>query len=416
MNTNQDSNRVTQMIQEDFSPTRRTRMLVRKTTGPKILFVTNAGGFGGTEKHLIDLVERVRLSGGEPLILQLGAVSYTGHVGENEILRFDEPAEKLRTSLVRLVLLFRNAKPDAVVFINSWVRSFPWLASFAAFVAGVPKRYSIQHLIAPPLDKVEGWSLGKLLRRLLGWRSRTRIIATLAGLFLHKIICVSDAVRDYLVQEYRFPPHKTVTIHNGVSLMEFTPSESNRFAMRAKLDIASGEFLLVCVARLDKVKGIDILLAALAQVLHQGVSCKCVIVGDGPLLDSLLAQAEALGLGAHVFFEGFHTDVRPYLQCADAFVLTSHEEGLPLSILEAMACGLPCIVTDVGGNAEAVRHKVNGLVIAPGSTEEVASAISFLIDHPVERSEMSRKARSRMQDAFDIEVQMSDLRRCIMGR
>jgi glycosyltransferase involved in cell wall biosynthesis len=184
------------------------------------------------------------------------------------------------------------------------------------------------------------------------------------------------------------------TIHNGVSVSEFVPSENDRVAIRARLRVRPDEFLLVCPARLSQQKGIDILLQAMARVVRDGIRYKSVIVGEGPLRNQLEEQARELGLAGHVFFEAFQEDVRPYLQAASTFILTSHREGLPLSILEAMASGLPCIVTDVGGNAEAITHQVHGLVVRPGSVDGVANAISYLATHPQERAQMSRMARA----------------------
>src|SRR5579864_3598407 len=127
-----------------------------------------------------------------------------------------------------------------------------------------------------------------------------------------------------------------------------------RQSVRTMLGVGSKEFLLVCAARLSEVKRVDILLQAVAQVLSAGHQCKCVIVGDGPLKEQLIKQSLELGLSSCIFFEGFKSDIRPYLQAGSAFVLTSRTEGLPLSVLEAMACGLPCIVTDVGGKRQAL--------------------------------------------------------------
>jgi glycosyltransferase involved in cell wall biosynthesis len=166
---------------------------------------------------------------------------------------------------------------------------------------------------------------------------------------------------------------------------------------------------------LSEQKGIDILLQAMARVLREGVRCKCIIVGDGPLKRQLIEQARAMGLSGHVFFEGFHEDVRPYLQASSAFILTSHREGLPLSILEAMACGLPSIVTDVGGNAEVITHRVHGLIVPRGSVDAVADAISYLANHPQERAQMARMARTRACEAFDIENAMAEIRRVILS-
>jgi glycosyltransferase involved in cell wall biosynthesis len=120
-------------------------------------------------------------------------------------------------------------------------------------------------------------------------------------------------------------------------------------------------------------------------------------------------------LAGHIFMLGYQKDVRPYLLAANAFVLTSHKEGLPFAILEAMACGLPCIVTNVGGNAEAVVHNVTGLVVTAGSPCEVAEAVSYLLAHPEVRARMSRAARLRVCEEFDIEARMAEIERVILN-
>lgn len=253
-----------------------------------------------------------------------------------------------------------------------------------------------------------------ILRRVIGRRARHLLSWMMRPSLWDKTICVSNAVREALIRDYRFPPGRTLTIHNGVSLSEFAPPSSDGIAVRNRLELHSDEFVIVCVARLTEQKGIDILLQAVAQVLRDGLSCKCVILGDGPLREQLLEQARGLGLSGHVFFEGFQKDVLPYLQASSAFVLTSHIEGLPLSILEAMACGLPCIVTDVGGNAEAITDHVHGLIVPPTSVDAVANAISYLATHPHERAKMARMARTRVCEAFDIENAMAEIRHVIL--
>ena len=195
-------------------------------------------------------------------------------------------------------------------------------------------------------------------------------------------MCVSNAIRDTLVNTYGFRPGKTVVIFKGVSSSTFVPSRTNGAAVRAKLDIDPEEFLLVCAARLVEANGVDILIHAVSRVLRQGVPCKCIILGDRPLKEKLQQEVKFEGLWDHVFFEGFQQDVRPYLQAGSAFILTSQQEGLPISILEAMACGLPCIVTNVGGNAEAVKDQVTGLVIPPASVEAASEAILYLATNP----------------------------------
>jgi glycosyltransferase involved in cell wall biosynthesis len=216
------------------------------------------------------------------------------------------------------------------------------------------------------------------------------------------------------MRDYRFPAGSTITIHNGVSVSEFEQSK-DKADLRTRLRLDPDEFVLVCVARLSEQKQLDILLLAMARALRDGVMCKCFIVGDGPLRKSLEQQSLALGLSGSVFFEGFREDVRPYLQAGTAFVLTSRREGLPLAILEAMACGLPCIVTRVGGNCEAVTHGVNGLVVSPGSIDEIAGAISHLATHRQECEEMSKMARSSVRQEFNLDDRMAQIEKVILN-
>jgi glycosyltransferase involved in cell wall biosynthesis len=200
-----------------------------------------------------------------------------------------------------------------------------------------------------------------------------------------------------------------------VSTLSFTPSKENGLIHRSRLALGEEEFVLVCAARLSEAKGIDILLQAVSGVVRRGVQCTCIVVGDGPLRDKLLKQVDDLKLASHVRFVGFQKDVRPYLQCASAFILTSHLEGLPLAVLEAMACGVPCIVTNVGGSAEAVKQGINGLVIEPGSVEEAEKAIVHLATHEQECIEMAKNARRRACESFDIESQMKILVEVILS-
>jgi glycosyltransferase involved in cell wall biosynthesis len=208
-----------------------------------------------------------------------------------------------------------------------------------------------------------------------------------------------------------------LTVHNGVSLSEFVPSDTDGMAVRKRLGFQPDEFLLVCAARLAEHKGVDILLRAMERTLRAGVSCKCIILGDGPVRAQLLDQTRELGLLDHIFFEGFQKDVRPYLHAGSAFVLTSHSEGGggPLSVLEAMACGLPCIVTGVGGSLEAITDHVDGLVVPPASAEAVADAISYLATHPDERAQMGRTARTTACELFNIDDRMAEIERVILS-
>jgi len=376
----------------------------------KILFVLpNSDEFGGLEKHLLQLVGRLLTINLQISIVCFGPDIFTERFDADWISPVLVSPKIEPKTLSGWTKLFGDLRPDVVVFCYGWIASFPWQAPLSAMLAGIHRRFAIQHLVLPSIPAVGGkgiraWlrrRIGKEARRILGWR--------VGGHLCTKTVCVSKAVRDSLVSTLRFPQHKTITVHNGVSISTFVPSEADGAAVRARLGIAPDDFLLVCAARLSEAKGIDILLQAVSNVIRRGVSCKCMILGDGPLKGRLLQQADSLQLTGCVSFEGFQKDVRPYLQAASAFILTSHLEGLPLAVLEAMGCGLPCIVTNVGGSAEAVKHDVTGLVISPGSVDEAENAIAYLATHPRERSEMASKARETVCQSFNIDRQMGEL-------
>jgi glycosyltransferase involved in cell wall biosynthesis len=391
---------------------------VRKQRKRTLLFVTNAFSYGGSEKHLLDLLERLENRNVQSIILSTDSDPFTGRLKKGCHSSVSIRSEQSLKSIKDWRRVFREIKPDVVILIYGTLWMLPWFAAAAARLAGVQKLYAIQHLmsLAPPEPRVSKIrSPRDVWRRIFGRRVRRILSARIPPNLCNKTICVSNAVCDSLIQQYHFPARKMLTIHNGISLREFAPGQSDGIAIRTKLEIRSDEFVLVCTARLSAEKGIDILLSAMSRVIQKDTSCKCLIIGEGALKEELLEQVKSLGLGRHVFMEGFHADVRPYLSAADAFVLTSHIEGLPFSVLEAMASGLPCIVTKVGGNAEAVIQNVNGLVVNPGSVDEVAQAIIYLLTHPQERARMARASRSRVCEEFDIEAKMAEIKRLILS-
>jgi glycosyltransferase involved in cell wall biosynthesis len=382
----------------------------------KILFVLpKTSEFGGLERHLLDLLARLP-EHVRPSILCFGQDIVTERMDQDQRSRTTVNCIQQPQSLWAWIRAIRAARADIIVFCYSWIEAFPWQAPAAAMLAGVARRFSIQHLIPPQLPPpAQGNSLRSRLRRIMGKRSRRLLKLRVPAYATRKTICVSNAVRDALVNFYGFPAHNTVTVRNGVSVSKFSPCKTDGAAVRARLDVESDEFLLVCAARLVEAKGLDILIYALSRVVRQGIRCRCVIIGDGPLKEQLMKLAKSEGLFPFLSFEGFQQDVRPYLHAGSAFILTSHLEGLPISALEAMACGLPCIVTNVGGSAEAVKDQVVGLVVPPGSTEAVTDAILTLATNPEKLAKMASKTRETVQQSFDIEQRMGELIDVIAG-
>lgn len=149
-------------------------------------------------------------------------------------------------------------------------------------------------------------------------------------------------------------------------------------------------FTFLTVGRLVPIKNIALQLRALAE-LRRTTDARLVVVGDGPLRDALRDLADALGLGAAVEFAGATKDVTPFFRRADAFVLTSHEEGYGLAPIEAACAGLPVIMTDVGCAGEVIRDGEQGLVIPVDDLAALVAAMRRIVDDPALRAALEAR-------------------------
>lgn len=382
-----------------------------------MLFVTKTTVYGGTEKHLVDLIQRLNSPAIRITILCYGSDVFSPYLGSqsNVLVLCRGPVPSV--PFMSCWSIFLKLRPQPIVFVNGWLGLFPWHAYLAARLSGASRLFAIEHLTADPAPPmVAGYGIWNYVRRHLGWQARTMWKLRLPGIVVDQTVCVSNAVRERLVGHYGYPERKTITVLNGVDLNHYGSSEVARLRSReAKGDQVSPDTTLLCIGNLWKQKRVDILLDALSLVVKDHPLCKCTIVGSGPLETELRAQSIRLGLSAVVQFVGRAEDVRPYLEAADLFVLSSENEGLPLVLGEAMAYGIPCIATDVGGNKEIVSHGQTGLLVKPGSPEQLAEAIEYLLAHPEERCRMGINARRRVHEHFNIEDSMRRLKRVLLG-
>jgi glycosyltransferase involved in cell wall biosynthesis len=182
----------------------------------------------------------------------------------------------------------------------------------------------------------------------------------------------------YLMQ-HKFRPERLVYIPNGVDTQQFYPAWP---AERAEIS----ERVVVCVARLEYAKGIDILLRAWAHMLQlpaawrDGLQIRLCLVGDGSRRAELEHLVAALGIQQNVEFLGTRRDILHLLQHAWGFVLPSRWEGMPNALLEAMACGLPCIASRVSGSEDIIEQGSNGLLVEPEQPEQLANALRLLVE------------------------------------
>ena len=226
------------------------------------------------------------------------------------------------------------------------------------------------------------------------------------------VCCRANA--DYLQRV--LPPalrRHVLVLHHGVDLEVFRPADR---AARATP-------LIVSVGRLVEKKGFGDLLTACVALLDAGVAFRCVVYGDGPLREQLLAQRDRLGLADQVQFAGerLQRDLVPALQGADVFALTpfvtddGDRDGVPNVLVEAMACGLPVVATAAGGVPELVRHGENGLLAEPHDVAAIARHLTtLLLDAPL-RQRLGAAARCTVEVGYDVRAAAAELAALFAG-
>lgn len=216
------------------------------------------------------------------------------------------------------------------------------------------------------------------------------------------VVTVSEANKDFIAANFRVPREHIRVIPCGVDTERFCPAQH----------IAPNNLpTIVCVARHVAVKSLGLLLDACAELRKRGVNFRCVMIGDGPLHDELKAKRAALKLDDVVTMPGAadQDEVLRAWQQADVGVLCSENEGMPVCLMEAAACGVPVVATRVGGIPELVAHGVTGTLTQPGDALAFADALEILLGDSALRERMGTAARERALRNFSVAKQVDSL-------
>jgi len=208
-------------------------------------------------------------------------------------------------------------------------------------------------------------------------------------------------------------------IPNGVDIEKFHPEP------RLRPDPTRPERDILCVARLQYPKGVDVLLHAWARMMKAPTAWRTqlqprlLLVGTGPLQKQLEQLATALGIHDSVVFLGLRKDVAQLLQQSWSFVLPSRWEGMPNALLEAMACGIPCIATRVSGSEDIVADGINGLLVEPEQPAEMAQALQRMIEDTELAQKLAQRGYATVQRDYQllhVTQQCIDLYRHALGK
>jgi len=339
---------------------------------------------GGAEIQVMHLARRLRRRGWRVTLI---ALSGSGGCAARELA--DEGIDLLFLGMRRGL-----ADPPGWVRLRHWIRTeHPDILHAHLPHAAWMARWS--RILAPVrvvLDTIHTSACGTLGRR-MGYRCSNWLADAVSA--------VSPGAADAYTKARMAGSDRLFVISNGVDAQKWKSKPSDRAAARAALGIRD-EFLWLTAGRLEPVKNFSGLLDAFAS-FHR--DARLVIAGSGSMKAHLQARAANLGLASRVAFPGFQRDLLPWMQAADAFVLPSLWEGLPTVLLEAAACSLPAVATDVPGSRDVVRHGQTGLLVPQGSVPALASALSEIMRlDPAARAFLGHNARLHFEANFDLET------------
>lgn len=291
------------------------------------------------------------------------------------------------------IIGLRNAlaasRPDIV---NAHSSTDAWLVALACLTMhDPPPMVRTRHISAPvPMNSPTRWLYTKATAR---------------------IVTTGEALRRELAERNGFDASRIISIPTGIDTARFVPGD--RATARAKLGLAQEGIMIGIVATLRSWKGHRFLLDAFARLPDR--KARLVVVGDGPIRTDLEQQARALGLGERLIMPGNQRNVLPWFQALDIFVLPSYSnEGVPQAVMQAMACGLPVVTTDVGSIAEIVTPGVTGLMIAPRDAPALQAALEELLADPSHRAVLGAAAAKHAQRHFSVERMLNAMESLFM--
>jgi glycosyltransferase involved in cell wall biosynthesis len=361
-----------------------------------VLYYTDSTSFGGVETAMLHLLKDLDRTRWQPVLV---------HHREAGILPLLQEAARLDVRLVEMPHLplgligarqlpafgrmLRTERPAVFHAHCSWPLAGKW-GLVSALLERVPAVVATLHLwVDAPYTHSTRW--------------QQRLIATRMGMY----VAVSREIAWKLEKIFHVPASKVQIIHSSVDNARF----ENAAQLEPPAELAApqgpllkqGRPIILTLARLDKQKGLPTLLDAAAQVPE----AVFVIVGEGAERAALEAQRQALGLQDRVIFAGFRQDIPAWLGYCRLFVLPSIYEGVPLSVLEAMAAGKPVIASNIPGNDEAVVHAETGWLFPPGDATALAQAIRLLLANPdlAQRLALAGQVRARSQFSSQVMVQ-----------
>jgi glycosyltransferase involved in cell wall biosynthesis len=346
-----------------------------------VLHLIETGGPGGAERMLLTLADRLATGRSVIGVVRGGWLETRAGAAGLPCVRLTGPGRRDPGILVEMLRVIRRER-IGVLHAHEFYMSV--LATAASLVTGVPVVCTVHGKHYYPDRRRRRW-----LYRLTAARAR--------------MVAVSRDLADYFCARTGVRPGRVRVVHNGIDASHYAATSRDR-GLAGTLGIPGDAFVVGTLGNLYPVKGHPDLVRALGILRERCPRMHLLVLGRGEMREPLLALAAALGVSDRLHLAGFREDAAECLGVMDAFALPSRSEGMPLSLLEAMAAGLPIVATRVGGVPEALEDGRTGLLVPPGDPEALAGALAAVAEQPARAWDLGRAAQRHVRDHFSVEA------------
>lgn len=370
---------------------------------------------GGGETHSRMLAERLVDMGAKVTVLTQYRFSESPHyelLDDIPIHRVGHAGFKRFGKYLMVPAMYRWIKQHRHEFDVLYVCGLRILGAPVVHLAG-----KLNKPVVLRIESCEEMSGNYIHEHLVGWKALARPLAQLAIGWRNRVMLRADAflaISSVVADEYRacgVPDSKIAKIFNGVDLSVYASGLSNteKLHMKSQLGLPTDKVLLTYTGKLNKGKGLEYLLEAMRPLRQAHPDIHLVLVGAGAhmflsLEEYLRSKVAEYGLTDAVTFTGYQTNVVDYLQVSDIFVMPSEMEALCISLIEALAAGLPSVASSVGGIPDVARHEQEALLVPPRDADELASAIERLLTDKLLAQQLRENGRARANEIFGIDV------------
>jgi len=362
-----------------------------------IVYLIDGLGWGGAERLMIPILSNINREHFQPRVCVLQ--NKDGNPVATELQKINIPVD---TVLIRHLREVNGLKKIINYLQETNANLLHAQLEFATVFGGVAAKW----LGIPAVATLHTLPLQKKNLKL-------RLHDSLENFFLRNffnpVISVSEETRIAYKHFAKIRDGKSCVIYNGIDLNLFTPNQQNRASILRKFGIPPDAIVLITVAVLRELKGIQYMIQAMPAMVSAKPNVYYLIIGSGEHAQALQNEAKKSGVGEHIIFAGARTDIPELMPAGDLFVLPTLTEALPTVLAEAMASGLPILASHVGGVPEMVQDGINGRLIPPAQPEILTSVALEMLNNMEALRQMGNVGRQIVEEKFNIKSQVAQL-------